>query len=292
MSSVRPEACFPRLCYILRVFLGVSFVSLALGLLALSGAFWVVERLWPALPPRRRPEGSTQTDILYWFLTPFASRIALVVAAVAAAVLIAAVAGRPEGHGLQGFFQRDTAVGRQPLWLQTIELVILLDLASYWGHRWFHRVRPLWGFHAVHHSSEWVDWLSSVRVHPVNELGMKLLQATPLLGLGFDFSAVSVAGPALTLYAILLHANVPWGFGPLRYVIATPVFHRWHHTTEEEGLDKNFSGAFVWPDMLFGTFYLPGGRQPERFGIQGRRPPRDFFGQLAWGLKSGKAAAA
>jgi sterol desaturase/sphingolipid hydroxylase (fatty acid hydroxylase superfamily) len=43
--------------------------------------------------------------------------------------------------------------------------------------------------------------------------------------------------PFLTLYAILLHANVGWTFGPLRDVIASPVFHRWHHTSEDEGFD-------------------------------------------------------
>ncbi len=226
---------------------------------------------------------------MYWFLTPFSARIALVVADVAAAFLIGSLMGNPEGQGLQRFLQRDTPVSRQALWLQSIEIIVLLDLASYWGHRWFHRVRPLWRFHAVHHSSEWVDWLASVRVHPINEVGMKLLQVTPLIVMGFDFSAIAVAAPVLTLYAILLHANVPWGFGPVRYVFATPVFHRWHHTTEEEGQDKNFSGGFVWPDMLFGTFYMPRGRQPERFGILRERVPRSFAGQLAWGFRREKA---
>ncbi len=114
---------------------------------------------------------------------------------------------------------------------------------------------------------------------------MRILQTVPLLLLGFNFSAVAVAGPALTLYAIFLHANVPWGFGPLRYVIATPVFHRWHHTNEGEGLDKNFSGAFVWPDMVFGTFYMPKGSQPEAFGILGPHPKEDVVSQLTWGFR-------
>lgn len=85
-------------------------------------------------------------------------------------------------------------------------------------------------------------------------------------------------------FVIVLISGRP-GFGPLHYVIATPVFHRWHHTTEAEGQDKNFAGAFVWPDVLFGTFYLPQGRQPERFGIAGARPPESFFAQLAWGFR-------
>ena len=35
-------------------------------------------------------------------------------------------------------------------------------------HRLLHRPL-LWRFHAVHHSSTQVDWLSAVRVHPVND---------------------------------------------------------------------------------------------------------------------------
>jgi hypothetical protein len=43
----------------------------------------------------------------------------------------------------------------------------------------------------------------------------------------------------LTLYAIMLHANVDWSFGPLRNVIASPANRRWHHAAEEQAPDKN-----------------------------------------------------
>jgi sterol desaturase/sphingolipid hydroxylase (fatty acid hydroxylase superfamily) len=72
---------------------------------------------------------------------------------------------------------------------------------------------------------------------------------------------------------------VNWDFGPLRYVIATPVFHRWHHSKDREAWDKNFAGLFVFWDILFGTFYMPKGRYPENFGIP-EEFPKDFVGQL------------
>lgn len=62
---------------------------------------------------------------------------------------------------------------------------------------------------------------------------------------------------------------------------ATPAFHRWHHATEEEGLDKNFAGLFPWIDMMFGTFHLPRGRRAEKFGVA-EEVPRDLLGQLAY----------
>jgi sterol desaturase/sphingolipid hydroxylase (fatty acid hydroxylase superfamily) len=65
-------------------------------------------------------------------------------------------------------------------------------------------------------------------------------------------------------------------------VIASPVFHRWHHTSEEEGLDKNFAGLFPFIDLAFGTFYMPEGRQPERFGIVRDDVPDGLVAQLAY----------
>ena len=86
--------------------------------------------------------------------------------------------------------------------------------------------------------------------------------------------------PFLGLYGILLHANVTWTFGPLRYVIASPAFHRWHHTSEEAGLDKNFAGLLPIWDLLFRTFYLPG-QVPRVFGVRDAIPD-GFVGQMTW----------
>jgi sterol desaturase/sphingolipid hydroxylase (fatty acid hydroxylase superfamily) len=128
-------------------------------------------------------------------------------------------------------------------------------------------------------------------VHPVNELVNKLSQAVPLLLMGFNPLVTLSTAPVLTFFAIFIHANVNWDFGPLRYVIATPVFHRWHHSREREAWDKNFAGLLPLWDILFGTFYMPRGCYPENFGIC-EPMPKGFFGQLwepfAWLMRRGK----
>ena len=63
--------------------------------------------------------------------------------------------------------------------------------------------------------------------------------------------------PLLTLYAVFLHARIDWTYGPVGRVIASPAFHRWHHSQEPEAIDKNFSGLFAFWDVLFGTYYHP-----------------------------------
>jgi WD40 repeat protein len=58
------------------------------------------------------------------------------------------------------------------------------------------------------------------------------------------------------------------------------VFHRWHHTQQEEGLDKNFASTFPFLDVIFGTFYMPAGKLPEQFGNGDPDFPEGFWGQF------------
>jgi sterol desaturase/sphingolipid hydroxylase (fatty acid hydroxylase superfamily) len=157
--------------------------------------------------------------------------------------------------------------------------VAIADFLGYWQHRLFHRSR-FWRFHAVHHSSKTLDWLAATRIHPLNDLVAKLVLTLPLLALGFDPKVFVSVAPFLTLYALFLHADVPWGFGPLRAVLASPRFHRWHHTSEAEGLDKNFAGFLPLWDVLFGTYFMPD-RAPETFGTTDE-VPEGVVGQLLW----------
>jgi sterol desaturase/sphingolipid hydroxylase (fatty acid hydroxylase superfamily) len=133
----------------------------------------------------------------------------------------------------------------------------------------------------VHHSSQDLDWLSSVRVHPVNDMIARILQAVPIVALGFNVAAVAAFAAVVPIYAITLHANLNWTYGPFRYVIASPAFHRWHHTSADEGRDKNFAGFFPIWDLLFGTFYMPKGEQPRVFGVDDAIP-RGLLGQLIY----------
>jgi sterol desaturase/sphingolipid hydroxylase (fatty acid hydroxylase superfamily) len=111
--------------------------------------------------------------------------------------------------------------------------------------------------------------------------------------MGYNPTVTLSTAPILTFYAIFLHANVNWDFGPLRSVIATPVFHRWHHSREPEAWDKNFAGLLPIWDILFGTYYMPKGRWPENFGIC-EPMPKGYLGQLwepfSWLLRRGSKA--
>ncbi len=259
-----------------------TLLTMVAVLAVASVAFGVVEARWPGSRGQVRFREGWLTDVAWYFFSPI-SRFLASAAVILAVVGVAVLAGVPlDGEAIRAFATRNTFISAQPVALQSIELLFLLDLIGYWSHRAFHRQDTLWAYHSVHHSSNQLDWLSSVRVHPVNEIGTRIVQAVPLVLVGFNAKVIAAYVPLLTVYAIFLHANVPWSYGPLRYVIASPVFHRWHHTSEEEGLDRNFSGMFPLFDVVFGTLYLPKARLPKEFGVLGEDVPSGLIPQLLY----------
>jgi sterol desaturase/sphingolipid hydroxylase (fatty acid hydroxylase superfamily) len=258
-----------------------TVTSLVIGLLVLSAAFWLLERWRPSIPGQRRTGRQTRTDVAYWFFTPLVTRFVTRVSLGVLFVLLAMSQGVTLDDLRRTATTRQTWASSLPVAVQIPLILLLADLLAYWSHRGFHG-RWLWPFHAIHHSSRSVDWLSSVRLHPVNDAASRIVQVLPLYWMGFSGGVLAAFVPFLTFYALLLHANVSWTYGRLRYVIASPAFHRWHHTSEDEGLDKNFSGLFPFIDLAFGTFYMPPGRQPRRFGIVNDEVPEGLLAQLAY----------
>ena len=189
---------------------------------------------------------------------------------------------------LYDVWHRDARVAHLPLAIQIPLAVVFADFAAYWVHRTFHH-GWLWKLHAVHHSSRALDWLAGARNHPLGEALQTMMGAGILLVAGFDPRVLAVTAP-LGLYAILLHANVSFGTSWVRYVIATPLFHRWHHAHPDalpfERRDGvNFAGFFPFWDLLFGTFHAPR-TQPASFGEDANVPPR-FVSQLVFPFRRG-----
>ncbi len=259
-----------------------QLIGLLVSFGGLTALYWLIARFWPSVPGQKIFRRGFWTDCVYWLWTPIVTK-AVTPIAIAIARLPAHL--RSSGLHYNTLAQGHGFLSRQPLWLQGIEVFVLGDFLGYWQHRLFHE-RRLWRFHAVHHSSAQLDWLSSVRLHPVNDIGSKLIQAVPLLALGFNLTTVALYAPVTIFYAIMVHANVSWDLGPFRAVFVSPAFHRWHHTKAEEGLDKNFAGGLPLWDILFGTFYMPR-RQPTVFGIDDPMP-EGFIGQMLQPFRWGR----
>jgi sterol desaturase/sphingolipid hydroxylase (fatty acid hydroxylase superfamily) len=253
-----------------------SLTRLGLLLLLLAVVMWPLEQLFPAYPQGTLRRPGTRTDLIYWFFTPVCTKVLTSFFLIAVTVgLVWLLGWRLDARILEGF----GPLGQQPGWLQAVEMLIVGDFLDYSSHRMFHTSK-LWRFHAVHHSPEHMDWLAYGRMHPVNDAGTRLIQVLPLMLLGFSPIAVMGVLPFLALYVIFLHSNISWTFGPFRYVLVSPAYHRWHHAKDDDAVDVNFAGIFPIWDLLFGTFYMPRDRLPKQYGVRKEVMPTSFWGQM------------
>jgi sterol desaturase/sphingolipid hydroxylase (fatty acid hydroxylase superfamily) len=187
---------------------------------------------------------------------------------VALAVTLAAI---DAGAGLAAP-QLRAWIAARPLWAQSLMALVLGDLGVYAIHRLQHRVPWLWRFHAVHHSAEEMDWLVGLRFHPLDLFLLRVASLGPLLALDLAPAAIALFVAVSGWQGWLVHANVRVPYGPLRWLLVSPDFHHWHHSAEREAYDRNFASLMASWDVLFGTVYLPRGREPLRYGIAERVP--------------------
>ena len=175
-------------------------------------------------------------------------------------------------------------VKSMPVLLQVVLIVILADFVLYWEHRLFHEVKALWPVHAVHHSVETLDWLAGSRGHFIQVFSERAMVMIPLYLIGADQTALNIYVGFAALQAVLIHCNLKWSFGFLRYIFVTPQFHHWHHSSEKPAIDTNYSAHLVLFDYLFGTAHMPGEHWPKDYGTT-KKLPGNFFGQLVYPVK-------
>jgi sterol desaturase/sphingolipid hydroxylase (fatty acid hydroxylase superfamily) len=259
---------------------GETILKIVPVTLALAVVFSVLSYFWacnPGNPWWRKKE--LATDICYWFFVPLITRVVRIGLLVLAASVFF---GIKDADDLIAFYDNGHGpLATLPLWVQGLMFLIVSDFLLYWTHRMFHG-GGFWKYHAVHHSSEEIEWISAARFHPVNLFLGTVAVDVLLLVAGISPNVMLWVGPFTIFHSAFVHANLNWTLGPFKYVIATPVFHRWHHTSLDEGGNTNFAGTFpVW-DILFGTFRMPAGVLPENYGVDDQEFPEGITGQLAY----------
>lgn len=250
-------------------------ISIALGVVFALLTHWAPCN--PSRPWWRKRE--IVTDVCYWFLIPLAARFVRIGLMVMGAAYIYNIHG---ADALIKFYDDGFGpLAQMPLWAQAIFFLVVSDFLTYWIHRWYHGVH-MWKYHAVHHSSHELDWISAARFHPVNILLGTVLVDVGLLLAGISPNVMLWVGPFTTATSAFVHANLNWTLGPFKYVLAGPVFHRWHHTLADRGGSSNFSGTFPIWDLLFGTFYMPANELPDAYGIDDEKFPESFGAQILY----------
>ncbi|HEX4395375.1 MAG TPA: sterol desaturase family protein [Mycobacterium sp.] len=248
------------------------------GLAIAAVIFIPLERLF-GLHPRRVLRRGWRTDLVHYLVNGAALKVGLVVSVVVV------------GSALRAFVPAPLRLGiaTSPTWVQIVAGFAITTVGGYAGHRAAHEVPLLWRFHRVHHSIRDLDWLAANHLHPLDETFGRSAAVLPLYALGFGRVSLGAFVILITVQAIFIHANVRMNFGPVRWLIATPQFHHWHHAREPRAYNTNYAGEFPILDALFGTLYLPADRWPAQYGIDEAEPP-GYLRQLAWPLRTRCAA--
>ena len=167
-----------------------------------------------------------------------------------------------------------------PVAAQAALMLLAADFLRYWLHRASHRFTCMWRFHAVHHSPPRLYWFNVGRFHPIEKAVQYAFDGLP-------FALVGVAPEVLAAYFVFYalngffqHSNCRVSLGPLNYIVAGPELHRWHHSRLVEESDRNFGNNLIIWDVLFGTRFLPQGREVGPLGLLNRAYPTGFFTQM------------
>jgi sterol desaturase/sphingolipid hydroxylase (fatty acid hydroxylase superfamily) len=195
-------------------------------LLALVVGTAICERLWPA---ERRPlfsRGHVQ-DACYAALHALMVIPLMTLLSVGAADLVSTRLRWIELRSTQDW----------PVWLVVPVTIVAMDAANWFAHYADHRFGMLWRFHALHHSQEELNVLTSFRAHPLMHTTGFVLATFPVVAL---MPTRPVAPVLITIYVCigtLQHANLRWTFGPVGRVIVSPAYHRLHHAPDTQGVN-------------------------------------------------------
>lgn len=241
-----------------------------LDLLGSSLIFIFIEKLFALRKDQPVFRAEWQTDFHHFIVNHMVVGFILL----ATNLLVHKLFGWAGNDGIRGWVQGLN------FWVALFLIVLVADLVQYWTHRAYHEVPLLWRLHAVHHSVKSMDWLAGSRQHILELLITRTLVLAPIFVLGFSKEVIDAYIVIVGFQAVFNHANVSVRLGPLRYLIVTPNFHHWHHSQDQEALDRNYAAHFAFLDYAFGTAVKSDREWPSDYGVLGDYVPNGFVKQF------------
>jgi sterol desaturase/sphingolipid hydroxylase (fatty acid hydroxylase superfamily) len=173
-----------------------------------------------------------------------------------------------------GFLILDSSLA-WPVYLQILAAMMLAEFFTWFNHFVRHKVRPLWFFHAVHHSQKELNIFTDDRAHIIDLIVGQLLTFIPFFIFHVsNIYAVSIIALYKPLHNRFIHANLKINLGWLGWIFTSPQFHRVHHSSDPAHADKNFGVYFSIYDWLFGTGFTSRNIYPQT-GIHDVRFPTE-----------------
>lgn len=141
-------------------------------------------------------------------------------------------------------------------WPQLMLALVLLDLSGWCFHWLSHKVPLLWRLHALHHTDTSLDFSTTYRHHPLDNLYTMVQAVLTVAVIGPSPLAAAVYAAASNGWNVIRHGNMrfpEWVERALRHVIVTPGMHCLHHSMKRRETDSNYGVILPWWDSLFGT---------------------------------------
>lgn len=149
-------------------------------------------------------------------------------------------------------------------WWSWALAILGADFTYYWMHRLEHRVRLLWTYHSVHHSSPEFNFTTAFRLAWIEALFVWMF-FIPMVLTGFDPAQV-IGGLAIVIgYQSWIHTEKISRLDWLEKILNTPSNHRVHHACNAQYLDRNYGGLLIIWDRMFGTYAAE--QTPVTYGI-------------------------
>lgn len=235
------------------------FNMVYLGVVLLIAA---CERAMPHEPAWLNPDGALRDDLAHTLFTKGVAQLG---------AYLATLAGAASAVALQPLAPSGIWPGQWPMALQVALGLLVAELGLYAIHRAAHEWRPLWRFHALHHSVRRLWVFNTGRFHIVDTLMKIACSQTPLYLLGAPLRVFLWVSAVTAFIGLLTHCNIDVRTGWLDRVFSTPPLHRWHHSRRLPEGNRNYGENLVLWDLLFGTYYHPRDRRPPvDIGINGR----------------------
>jgi len=154
------------------------------------------------------------------------------------------------------------------------------DLAEFIYHYAQHHIPFLWRLHALHHSDPEMSVLTTRRHYWADQIIKQITVWSAVLMIITPTPAILIAYGLISLWNMVVHANIKGDLGWWCWFINCPAYHRLHHSRNPRDHGANYAAILPIWDVLLGTYRRP---KPN---IQTGLPahPRTSFDLILWPL--------
>jgi sterol desaturase/sphingolipid hydroxylase (fatty acid hydroxylase superfamily) len=103
---------------------------------------------------------------------------------------------------------------------------------------------------------------------------------------GFSAEVIGAGIAINLLHNAYVHFDVDWDHGLLRWLIASPRFHRLHHLDVPEVHHRNLANIYPIWDIMFGTWHGTGHLEGQFGASMAGVPDTDFVRLWLWPFRA------